>query len=607
MSFELPLGEYIFRRLRNIGIGHIFGVPGDFNLNLIDHVDSVNGLEWIGTCNELNASYAADGYARARGLPGVLVTTYGVGEMSAINGVSGAYAEVLPVIHIVGTTSRAAQQATLMLHHTLGEGIDHGVYGESSKHFRADAAYLLDDETFTKDVDRVIEVAYKTRLPVYIFIPSDVPDLLVDASRLNTPLDLTICNPGKEAVEDEIVTSIMALLQKARKPSFLVDLLVRRFGLTEHIREMVKLTGFPGFVTPLGKSLIDETDENFGGLYLGPITPDPETAEAIESSDVVVYVGRYPSDCNTGGFRQNLAEDGTLIILHSKYVTIGNKRYEDISFVPIVQKLLVQLHESGASLKRNAWKVTRNLPPVLNPHGHIKQSGFWPSFSPFFRKNDCIVAEVGTSQFAFLNMPLAANCDFHSQLFYGCIGYTVGGVLGILAARREMNTPGRVILFIGDGSLQMTVQEISTIIHNGFKPMIVVLNNAGYTIERVIHGPARKYNSIAPWDFQKLLPLFGAAPGKSASYHVGTFDQLRNVLGDPRVSACDRIQLVECIMDKYDAPEILTTMIDASSAFASMMLEESDEANGRRRVRLDGTLTESGLSTSDHGEPRPTL
>lgn len=251
MTLELPLGEYIFRRLKGIGIGHVFGVPGDFNLNLIDHIDSVDGLEWVGTCNELNAAYAADGYARARELPGVLLTTYGVGEMSAINGVSGAYAEVLPVIHIVGTTSRAAQQAKLMLHHTLGEGIDHGVYSESSKHFRAGAAFLMDDKTFTAEVDRVIEVAYKTRLPVYIFVPIDVPDILVDGSRLNVPLDLTISNPGKEAVEDEIVASIMALLQKAQNPSFLVDLLVRRFGLTEQVREMVRLTGFPVSDVPL--------------------------------------------------------------------------------------------------------------------------------------------------------------------------------------------------------------------------------------------------------------------------------------------------------------------------------------------------------------------
>ncbi|KAI5284703.1 hypothetical protein KEM54_001133, partial [Ascosphaera aggregata] len=444
MPLRLPLGEYLFRRLRGLGIGHIFGVPGDFNLNLIDHIDSIDGLEWVGTCNELNAAYAADGYARARGLPGVVLTTYGVGEMSAINGISGAYAEMLPVIHIVGTTSRAAQQARLMLHHTPGEGVDHGLYSESSQYFRATAASLRDDETMTSEIDRVIEVAYRTKLPVYIFVPTDVPDILIDASRLSVPLDMTISNPGREFVEEEIVSSIVSLLEQAKKPSFLIDLLVRRFGLTQHVREMVRLTGFPGFVTPMGKSLIDETDENFGGLYFGPLTPHPETARAIESSDVVVYIGRFPSDTNTAGFRQNLAENGTLVILHSRYVSIGDKVYNGISFVPVVEQLLSVLHRKSASLKQKAWKV----------------------------RNDCIIAEVGTAQYAFYDVTLAANCDYHSQCFYSCIGYSVGGMLGILAARREMNMPGRVILFVGDGSLQMTVQEISTIIRNGFKPFI---------------------------------------------------------------------------------------------------------------------------------------
>src|SRR5450755_135323 len=116
-SSEVPLGTYIFERIRSLGIEHVFGVPGDFNLNLLDHMSSSN-IKWVGTCNELNAAYAADGYARVRGrgLPGVLVTTYGVGELSAINGIAGAYAEHVPIIHIVGMTSRMQQRARMMIH-----------------------------------------------------------------------------------------------------------------------------------------------------------------------------------------------------------------------------------------------------------------------------------------------------------------------------------------------------------------------------------------------------------------------------------------------------------------------------------------------------------
>ncbi|KAI5304784.1 hypothetical protein KEM55_009273, partial [Ascosphaera atra] len=120
---------------------------------------------------------------------------------------------------------------------------------------------------------------------------------------------------------------------------------------------------YPAFVTPLGKSIIDETDPNFGGLYVGPVTPSSETKEAIETSDVVVYAGRFPTDSNTAGWRQKLAEEGTLVILHPNYVSIGDKRYEGISFVPVVKKLVEQVKSKSASLASKAWKVVSIATP----------------------------------------------------------------------------------------------------------------------------------------------------------------------------------------------------------------------------------------------------
>lgn len=246
---EIPLGEYIFRRLHGLGINHIFGVPGDFNLNLLDHVDSVEGLSWIGTCNELNGAYAADGYARCRQLPGVVITTYGVGELSAINGIGGAYSEYVPVIHIVGTTARAAQKARLMIHHTLGEGLDHAVYRDVSRPLCAASEFLANDTEFTAQVDHVIQVCFRTKLPVYLYVPIDTPDILVDGGRLQKPLDLVINNAGKEREEDSIVDKVVEALGNAERPCLLVDLFVQRFGLEDDARKILQLTGMP--VSPI--------------------------------------------------------------------------------------------------------------------------------------------------------------------------------------------------------------------------------------------------------------------------------------------------------------------------------------------------------------------
>ncbi|KAJ5273012.1 hypothetical protein N7478_008137 [Penicillium angulare] len=110
--FTIKIADYLFTRLRQLGIELIFGVPGDCNLRLVDFVEP-SGLHWIGNCNELNAAYAVDGYASINGLY-ALITTYGVGELSAINGIAGAFAEKAGVIHIVEAPDRPISLSSII-------------------------------------------------------------------------------------------------------------------------------------------------------------------------------------------------------------------------------------------------------------------------------------------------------------------------------------------------------------------------------------------------------------------------------------------------------------------------------------------------------------
>jgi indolepyruvate decarboxylase len=114
--------DYIVARLADEGIAHCFGVAGDYAFPICDAVDSSSRIKWVGCANELNASYAADGYARIRGAA-MLVTTYGVGELSALNGVMGAKAERSLVFHVVGMPSYQNQRVRKIAHHTLGDGV----------------------------------------------------------------------------------------------------------------------------------------------------------------------------------------------------------------------------------------------------------------------------------------------------------------------------------------------------------------------------------------------------------------------------------------------------------------------------------------------------
>ena len=116
------VAQYTLRRLSELGLDRIFGVPGDYAFSIDDAAELVPGLSWVACANELNTAYAADGYARVRGAA-LLSTTYGVGELSAINGVMGSKAHRLPVFHLVGMTSERIQRQGLVTHHNPGDTI----------------------------------------------------------------------------------------------------------------------------------------------------------------------------------------------------------------------------------------------------------------------------------------------------------------------------------------------------------------------------------------------------------------------------------------------------------------------------------------------------
>lgn len=113
------LGRHLARRLVQIGATDVFSVPGDFNLTLLDHLIAEPELNLVGCCNELNAGYAADGYARSRGV-GACVVTFTVGGLSVINAIAGANSENLPLVCIVGGPNSNDYGTNRILHHTIG-------------------------------------------------------------------------------------------------------------------------------------------------------------------------------------------------------------------------------------------------------------------------------------------------------------------------------------------------------------------------------------------------------------------------------------------------------------------------------------------------------
>ncbi|BDZ42294.1 hypothetical protein GCM10025865_15930 [Paraoerskovia sediminicola] len=190
---RLTVGQYLGRRLAQLGIGHVFGLPGDFNLALLDEMLSVEDLAWIGTTNELNGAYAADGYARVRRGTAALVTTYGVGELSAINGTAGSYSEDVPVVHVVGMPTTAAQSDGTLLHHTLVDG-DFEHFVRAAREVSAEAV-VVKHRAAASTIDRALLTALNTSKPVYIGVPVDVATSTVSALSLIRPLRRSVSDP----------------------------------------------------------------------------------------------------------------------------------------------------------------------------------------------------------------------------------------------------------------------------------------------------------------------------------------------------------------------------------------------------------------------------
>ncbi|KAM0754818.1 pyruvate decarboxylase [Meredithblackwellia eburnea MCA 4105] len=597
-SDEIYLGNYLFERLAQLGVKPIFGVPGDFNLVLLDLLEDSGKVEWVGCCNELNASYAVDSYVRVkqvqlnesdntpehktqggvRGL-GALVTTYGVGELSAMNGVAGAYAERVPFIHIVGVPSSKLQKKGALLHHTLGEQLnpDFTVYEKAAQSVTKAQAFLKDPRTAAEEIDRVLRVALETARPTYVTVPTDFVFLPVDKKRLDTPVvpppplvqtpallpTGDKITPEKKDVVHFVVNEIERLWLKAKNPILLVDACAIRYGVVHLVRDLVEATSIKYFSTPMGKGALDEDPaRGFGGVYIGDITDD-EVKTAVESADLTILVGSLKSDFNTGEFSYKMKQE-EMIELHSDHTVVQYANYPGVSFHTLLPVLARTLKPKDVEPTPKAAGLAREI-PAGDPKAMVKQEAFWPLWGKFFKDHDIILAETGTSSFGVIDVQLPKGATLISQVLYGSIGYAGGALLGALKAAQESRFKRRTILFIGDGSLQLTVQDISTMLRQGLKPIIVVLNNDGYVIERLIHGPERVYNDISRWKWQELLSFFNADNVPSKSWLANTREEFEAILGDAEFAAADKCQLLEVKMDRLDAPRALVLQAKLSA------------------------------------------
>src|SRR6266545_864463 len=538
--------DYIVQRIVDEGVQHCFGVPGDYAFPVGDAVDRNPNIKWIGCSNELNASYAADGYARARGAA-MLSTTYAVGELSAINGVMGAKAERSRVFHVVGMPSYQNQRLRKTMHHTLGDGIFDKFIDISAQ--AACCHAVINPDNCIIEMERVIAEARRNNQPAYIVVPSDYALAPVTPTELR-PVTLK----SNEASLNRAVAAVAERLKSSKSVVALPAFTLSRLRLHKEARRLIEALGCPFATTSMEKCIIDESHPQFAGLYAGAVSEE-KTRHIVEDADLVLDLGGVSlNDETTAGFSARL-DAARFVSIGLNDVRIGEKVFGNVRLADMLAAL-AKLESPAPPYRR-----TPEHAPGANGSSSDKvtMDALYSRYAAFIRPGDSVVLESGSSSLGLPPMMLADDVQVHIQMLWGSIGWATGAAFGIALANLKRKT----ILITGEGSHQLTANEIGNMGRYGANPIIFVLNNGGYLVERVLEvNPDWSYNDLSQWRYADLPRTLGCADWVAARVEtVGELDAAMQAARESRSGA-----YIEVISGRMDMPKDL--------AFAHTRLKE---------------------------------
>lgn len=539
---HITVSEYLLARLKAFGVDHLFGIPGDFILPFFQHMEG-SGIAHIAACNELNAGYAADGYARIRGLAAV-AATYGPGAFSLVNAAAGALAERVPVVFISGGPERSSYESQPLLHHTLP-----GKYEASVKIFEqvtVHAKVLRNAEQATADIDEAFRICLSEKRPVYLEIPRDVQSALCAP-----PEPLTIAAPISDSKALETAVEIVGdRIERGARSVILPGHEIHREGLQSKIVELAKGKGIDVGSLFIGKADYIENMPECIGLYQGAGSL-PQVKQYVEGADNVIFLGAVPSDFNLGGFTDDLTDSQTICVLEDQ-VRVAEQVFDDVYIKDFVDRLLARLPDKT---DRQAERPVQGfIHKAKNPYEAsanqlMTNKRFYDRMAHFIKAGDIVCADAGCA-INSSHLQLPADVTYVASCYWASIGAGFGASLGACFAAADRQ---RVVALEGDGSFQMTAQELSSMARYGKTAIVFVVNNKGYTAERLIHdGP---FNDIADWKYHKLPEAFG---GKGIDVH--TEEDLEEAL-----TLADHYQgpgalVIEVHIDPWDASEAFTLM-----------------------------------------------
>lgn len=532
------VADYIVQRIADEGVTHCFGVAGDYLFPMCNAIESSQKVKWIGCANELNAAYAADGYARIRGA-GMLATTYGVGELSALNGVMGAKAERSLVFHVVGMPSYQNQRLSKIAHHTLGDGNFGNFVGLSAA--AACCSAIINPDNCVIEMERLIAEARRNNQPAYILVPSDYAQAPI------TPVEVRpVTLKSNEAALKKAVVAISERLKGAKSVVVLPAFTIARLGLQNQLRDAIEALGCPFATMVMEKCLVDESHPQYAGLYAGAMSAQ-SAREIVEGADLVLDLGGVNlNDITTAAYSAKLDP--------SRFVTIGLndvRMGEKVITSVRLRDMLVELAKLKSPARRFRRTADGAQPPIAGkPSDRITMDALYSRYAGFIREGDTVVLETGSSTLGLTPVPLADGVRVEAQVLWGSIGWATPAAFGVALA----DSSRRTILITGEGSHQLTANEIGSMGRFGANVIVFVLNNDGYLIERALEeNPDWSYNDLAHWRYAELPRTLGCAEWFAA--RVTTLGELDAAMKAARESKSGAY--IEVVGERMDMPPIL--------------------------------------------------
>jgi indolepyruvate decarboxylase len=429
------------------------------------------------------------------------------------------------------------QQERRIVHHTLGTG-QFDLFAKMTEPAVCASAILTPENTVT-EMERIVNAALTHRRPVYLAIRADYAGM---------PVIDVVCPPDTPLISspdtlEAAVNAIVEKLERAETAVILAGYLLSRLGLRAQAQELIEATGLPFATMAMDKASLDETHPQFMGMYIGT-KMNPEIKQFVEGCDCVLNLGALWSDFNTGFFSARIEKARTIAVEHHS-VRVGHAIYPGVEMKDLMEALARKVRRRSVDAPR-----TNGLSGSEAGSGdRITPEYLYPRWERFLKPNDIIMVETGTLSMGLLCASVPKGAVYHNQTLWGSIGWATPAAFGA-----AMADPGRrTVLFTGEGSHQLTAQEISQFGCFGLKPVIFCLNNGGYLIERLLcKEPMIYYNDLSSWDYTKLPETLGCKDWYTAK--AASRAELEEAM--ERADTCGVGTYIEVVTDKMAGPPL---------------------------------------------------